>query len=155
MPSLQNLGPQKTNTKQTKGDNGVNTAWRGSSACCLNWATMLSRTLVLVAFDISFSLVRKKIETEKIRSKQHQRRFVFGRFALGRFALISYMESRFNIYSIIWGYLQIFEDIFKYLKISSNKLKISSNLQMNWRYLQMNNELNIFKWIKLRYLQFI
>ena len=52
------------------------------------------------------------------------------------------MERRFNIYSIIWRYLQIFEDIFKYLKISSNKLKISSNiwryLQMNWRYLQMN-----------------
>ena len=26
------------------------------------------------------------------------------------------MERRFNIYSIIWRYLQIFEDIFKWIK---------------------------------------
>ena len=50
------------------------------------------------------------------------------------------MERRFNIYSIIWRYL------FKYLKISSNKLKISSNI---WRYKCIFKWIeDIFKWIK-------
>ena len=28
-----------------------------------------------------------------------------------------HMERRFDIYSIIWRFLQLFEDMFKYLKI--------------------------------------
>ena len=45
-----------------------------------------------------------------------------------------YMERRFNIYSIIWRYLQIFEDIiiffWRYLQIietTFNYMKIPSN----------------------------
>ena len=56
-----------------------------------------------------------------------------------------YMERRFNIYLIIWRYLQLFEDIFKYLKISLIRLKISSNI---WRYFQVFED--IFKyWINM------
>ena len=45
-----------------------------------------------------------------------------------------YVECRLNIYSIIWRYLQLFEDIFKYLKISAIHLKISS---VSWSHLQL------------------
>ena len=44
-----------------------------------------------------------------------------------------YMERRFNIYSNIWGYLQLFEeieDIFKWMKDISKWLN-------NWRYFQI------------------
>ena len=43
---------------------------------------------------------------------------------------VLYMERRFNIYPIIWRYLQLFEDtycIFKYLKISLIHMSLSSN----------------------------
>ena len=57
-----------------------------------------------------------------------------------------YMKRRFNIHSIIWRYLQLFDDIFNYLTISS----------IIWRYLQLFDD--IFNYLTIssiiwRYLQ--
>ena len=57
-----------------------------------------------------------------------------------------HMEHRFNIYSIISKYIQLFDDVFKYLKIFEIHLKISSN---NWMYLQLFGDIFIY-WINVK-----
>ena len=62
-----------------------------------------------------------------------------------------YMERRFNIYSIIWGHLQLIDDIFHIFEDIFNSLKTSSN---NWRYLQLYEDTIYNCWTYIRSMVF-
>ena len=75
--------------------------------------------------------------------------FVFAKIV--DFSAQGCIERRFNIYSIIWRYLQIFEDIFKWIKdIFKSFEDIFNSYEDIFKWFEdiFKSFADIFKWIE-------